>query len=170
VSWVELGRIGAPFGVKGWTHVESYTDPPEALLGYPEWVLQQGSSKRVTRKLAEGHPHGDRLVARLEGVEDRDQAAALTGALIEVPREQLPPTGKREYYQTDLVGLTVRNLQGQCLGTVAQFVDAPTGPVMVVKGAEGQEHWVLAKPQYLRKVELAEGLILVDWPSELDAD
>jgi 16S rRNA processing protein RimM len=168
VSWVELGRIGAPFGVKGWAHVESYTDPPEALLDYPEWMLQLGSSPRIARKLAEGHPQGQRLVARLEGVEDREQAAALTGAVIGVPREQLPPTRKREHYQADLVGLTVRNLQGVCLGTVAQFVDAPTGPVMVVKNAEGREHWVLAMPRYLRKVELAEGLILVDWPSELE--
>ena len=47
---------------------------------------------------------------------------------------------------------------------LAQFVDAPTGPVMVVKDAEGREHWVLATPEYLRKVEMDAGLILVDWP------
>ncbi len=38
----ELGRIGAPFGVKGWLHVDSYTDPPEALLEYREWALRLG--------------------------------------------------------------------------------------------------------------------------------
>jgi 16S rRNA processing protein RimM len=118
--------------------------------------------------LVEGHPQGDRLVARLEGVEDRDAASALTGAVIEVQRAEMPPPGKRQYYRADLVGLAVRNLQGVHLGNVVQFVDAPTGPVMVVKDAEGREHWVLATPEYLRKVEVEAGLILVDWPLELE--
>lgn len=162
--WVELGRIGAPFGVKGWMHVDSYTDPAEGLLGYPQWVLRVGSGERLTRALAEGHPQGDRLVARLEGVEDRDAASALTGAVIEVDRAEMPPPGKRQHYRADLVGLAVRNLEGVELGKVVQFVDTPNGTVMVVRDAEGREHWVLAAPKYLRKVELDAGLILVDWP------
>jgi len=108
------------------------------------------------------------LVARLDGVEDRDAASALTGAVIEVQRAEMPPPGKRQYYRADLVGLAVRNLEGVQLGQVAQFVDAPTGPVMVVKDAEGREHWVLATPEYLRKIEVDAGLILVDWPLELE--
>ncbi|HVO49086.1 MAG TPA: ribosome maturation factor RimM [Steroidobacteraceae bacterium] len=167
MDWVELGRIGAPFGVKGWTHVDSYTDPPEALLEYPNWVLRVATGQRTTRQVAQGEARGERLVARLEGIEDRDAAAALTGAVIEVKRAELPPPGKRQYYQADLIGLAVRNLEGVELGQVVQFVDAPTGPVMVVKGA-GREHWVLATREYLRKVELQEGRILVDWPAELE--
>jgi len=116
--------------------------------------------------LAEGHPHGDRLVARLDGVEDRDAASVLTGAVIEVQRADMPPPGKRQHYRADLVGLSVRNLEGVEMGKVAQFVDAPTGPVMVVKDAEAREHWVLATPEYLRKVQMDAGLILVDWPVE----
>jgi 16S rRNA processing protein RimM len=166
--WIELGRIGAPFGVKGWVHVDSYTDPPEGLFRYTPWVLRIGSGERVTRKLAEGQHHGERFVARLEGIEDRDAAATVRGAVIEVQRSELPPPGKRQHYQADLIGLAVRNLEGVEMGHVAQFVDAPTGPVMVVKDAAGREHWVLATPAYLRKVEINAGLILVDWPLESD--
>jgi 16S rRNA processing protein RimM len=145
-------------------HVDSYTGPPDGLLEYPQWVLRSGSGERVTRKLVEGHPQGDRLVARLEGIEDRDAAARLTGSVIEVQREELPPPGKRQHYRADLVGLAVRNLEGVEMGRVAQFVDAPTGPVMVVRDADGREHWVLATREYLRKVEMDAGLIVVDWP------
>jgi 16S rRNA processing protein RimM len=166
--WIELGRVGAPFGVRGWVHVDSYTDPPEGLLEYPQWILRVGSGERTTRRLAEGHPQGNRLVARLEGVEDRDAAATLRGAVIEIERAALPPPGQRQHYQADLIGLAVLNLEGTELGNVAQFVDAPTGPVMVVKDAAGREHWVLARPEYLRKVEIEAGRILVDWPVELD--
>ena len=154
--------MGAPWGVKGWVHVDSYTDPPDGILEYRQWTLRLGSGERVTRGLIEGHPHSDRVVARLEGIEDRDRAAALTGAVIEVARAELPPTGEREYYQADLLGLPVRNLDGAELGKVGYFVDTPTGPMMVVQGAA--DYWIPAVPKHLSKVDLAAGLILVDWP------
>ena len=176
--WVELGRIGAPFGLTGSLHVSSYTEPAEALLEYSEWALRQEGGERRTYRLVDGQPHGERLVVRLEGVASRDAAALLTGAWVEIQRAELPPTGDREYYRADLIGLEVENLEGIALGRVAYFIDAPAGAVMVVEdrgGAEVEareasrrEHWVLADPAHLRRVDLAAGRILVDWPAELE--
>jgi 16S rRNA processing protein RimM len=168
VAWIELGRLGAPFGIKGWLHVDSYTDPPDALLKYRDWPLRLASGERVTRRVAAGRSHGRGLVAQLEGVASREDAAALTGATVEVERAALPPAGADQYYRTDLVGLAVRNLEGTVLGTVSHFVDAPSGTVMVTREPGGREHWVLAVPKHLRKVDLAEGMIVVDWPAELE--
>jgi 16S rRNA processing protein RimM len=178
VRWVELGRIGAPFGLAGWVHVSSYTEPPEALLEYHEWALRPEGGERKWHRLAAGELQGaERLVARLDGIESRDGAALLTGAWVEIERAELPPTGDREYYRADLIGLEVANLEGIALGRVAYFIDAPAGAVMVVEdrmGADGgtreasrREHWVLANPTHLRRVDLAAGRILVDWPAEL---
>jgi len=167
VDWIELGRIGAPFGIKGWLHVESHTDPPERLLGYPEWALRLASGERVARRVAEGRRHAEGLVAHLEGVDDRGEAATLTGAVIEVERTALPPLAEREYYRADLVGLRVRNLEGAVLGSVSYFVDAPAGVLMVTRDQSGREHWVPAAPPHLQRVDLAAGEILVDWPAEL---
>jgi len=178
VRWVELGRIGAPFGLAGALHVSSYTEPPEALLEYGEWALRREGGERRKLRLLEGFLQGERLVARLEGVESRDAAALLTGAWVEVERSELPPTGDREYYRADLLGFEVENLEGIALGKVAYFIDAPAGAVMVVAGGEDaaaatpgtsrKEHWVLADPAHLRRVDLAAGRILVDWPAELE--
>ncbi|HEV2270949.1 MAG TPA: ribosome maturation factor RimM [Steroidobacteraceae bacterium] len=178
MHWVELGRIGAPFGLTGWVHVSSYTEPPEALLEYREWALRPQGGERRTHRLAAGQLHGERLVVRFEGIESRDAAALLTGAWVEIERRELPPTGDREYYRADLIGLEVENLEGIALGRVAYFIDAPAGAVMVVKDAEGadaatreasrKEHWVLADPAHLRRVDLVAGRILVDWPAELE--
>jgi 16S rRNA processing protein RimM len=168
VAWVELGRLGAPFGVKGWVHVESWTDPPERLLELREWALRLPSGERVNRRVAEGRRHGEGLTARLDGVESRDQAAALTGAVVEVDRAALPPAGEREYYRADLIGCEVRNLEGTSLGVVSHFVETPRGAVMVTKEPGGREHWVLAVPKHLRRVDTAARTVLVDWPAELD--
>src|SRR6267378_2580557 len=124
---MELGRLGAPFGLKGWVHVQSHTDPPRRLLEYREWVLRLTSGERLTRRVTEGRAHADGLVALLEGVADRDEAAALEGAE---------------------------------LGTVSHFVDMPHGAVMVTQAPDGREHWVLAVPRHLRKVDLAARTIL----------
>jgi 16S rRNA processing protein RimM len=173
---VELGRIGAPFGLAGWVHVSSFTAPPEALLEYGEWLLRPQAGERKRHRLLDGHLQGERLVVRLEGVESREGAALLTGAWVEVERAALPPTGDREYYCADLIGLEVENLEGVALGRVAHFIDAPAGAVMVVCSQEAagpgdaarREHWVLADPAHLRRVDLAAGHILVDWPAELE--
>ncbi|MGH2928092.1 MAG: ribosome maturation factor RimM [Solirubrobacteraceae bacterium] len=173
---MELGRIGAPYGLAGWVHVSSFTEPPEALLEYGEWALRPQGGERSRYRLLEGRLQGERLVARLEGIGSREGAARLTGAWVEVERAALPPTGDREYYRADLIGLTVENLEGRALGRVAYFLDAPAGAVMVVEDKAGagtseaprREHWILADPTHLRRVDLAVGRILVDWPAELE--
>jgi 16S rRNA processing protein RimM len=168
VAWIELGRLGAPYGLRGWIHVESHTDPPRRLLEYREWVLRLASGERLTRRVTAARPHAQGLVALLEGIADRRAAAALTGASIEVERAALPEAGEREYYRADLVGFSVRNLEGADLGVVSHFVDAPAGAVMVTKGARGREHWVPAVPKHLHRVDLKAGEIVVDWPAELE--
>jgi 16S rRNA processing protein RimM len=168
VAWVELGRLGAPYGVRGWIHVESHTDPVQRLLEYRQWVLRLASGERLTRRVAEGRTHARALVARLEGVTGRAGAAALTGAVVEVERAALPPAGEREYYRADLVGFSVSNLEGAQLGVVSHFVDTPGGAVMVTQSVGGGEHWVPAVPKHLRRVDLTARTIVVDWPAELD--
>jgi 16S rRNA processing protein RimM len=148
--------------------VDSHTDPPDGLLNYPEWVLRSAKGERTTRKVAECRVNGDRLAVRLDGTDDRDAAAALRGATIEIDREALPPPGERQYYQADLIGLPVRNTEGVELGTVRHFVESPAGALMVVQAADGKERWVPAVPRHLRKIDLAAGAILVDWPAELE--
>jgi 16S rRNA processing protein RimM len=166
-EWLELGRIGGPYGIKGWVHVQSFTDPPERLLKYRDWTLDRAGAHPQPLRVVEARAQGAGLVARLEGVEDRDQAARLQGAMIRVARSALPRLRKREFYQADLVGLGVTNLEGVALGTVDHFVETPGGSVMVVRGESGVEHWVPATRAHLRKVDVTAGQIQVDWPATL---
>jgi 16S rRNA processing protein RimM len=168
VVWIELGRLGAPYGVQGWIHVESYTDPPGRLLDYRQWALRLTGGRRELRRVSAGRVHAAGLVAQLEGIADRAGAAAMTGAAVEVDRAVLPPLGEREYYRADLVGFRVRNLEGADLGTVSHFVEAPAGAVLVAKEPGGREHWVPAAPKHVRDVDIEEREILVDWPAELE--
>jgi 16S rRNA processing protein RimM len=164
MEWVELGRIGSPYGVLGWMHIQSFTAPLEAVLDYPVWELRQGPGPQTSYRLAAGRLQGRGLVARLEGVTDRDAAARLRGAMIEVPRSALPSPGQREYYRGDLIGFEVRNMEGVELGKLDHFVEGPDTAMMVVAGTA--EYWIPAIPQYLRKVDLENRRLSVDWPAD----
>jgi 16S rRNA processing protein RimM len=167
-DWLELGRVGAPYGIKGWVHVQSFTDPPERLLEYPTWNLQVSKASPTAMNVVEGRVQGAGLVARFEGIEERDSATRLQGAIIRVERSALPKLRKREFYQADLVGLNVANSEGVQLGSVVHFVETPGGTSMVVRNASGREHWVPATREHLAKVDLAAGQVVVDWPAELE--
>jgi len=71
-DWLELGRIGSPYGIKGWVHVQSFTDPPERLLKYRAWTLQaeslalQGKTREAEATLKEAYDHGWRATWRAD--------------------------------------------------------------------------------------------------------
>lgn len=160
-----LGQVGSPHGIRGWVMVRSFADPPESLLEHDEWQLAGPDGTARTIRLLEGAPYKNGLRVRLEGVEDRNAAAALTGWQVRIPRERMAPLARGEYYRDDLVGFAVRNAEGVELGQVAYFADLPAGAVMVVKGEN--EHWLPVSKQHLLRIDAAARRIEVDWPAEL---
>jgi 16S rRNA processing protein RimM len=114
--------------------------------------------------LLEARPQGDGWIAQLEGVAERDAASRLTGQMILVERDLLPPTQGREHYREDLIGFEARNLEQALLGVVDHFVDTPGNAVMVIKGVK--EHWVPVTPQHLRSVDKHARNLVVDWPED----
>src|SRR5258708_5359347 len=108
---IQLGFVGAPFGVRGWIKLRSHTDPPERLLEHRSLVLGQGGVWQNYRIEASGRS-GGALTVKLAGVEDRDQAQALRGAQGCGPRSELPARDDRDFYRADLVGCAAVNLGG----------------------------------------------------------
>jgi 16S rRNA processing protein RimM len=157
---IELGIVGAPFGVRGWVKLRSHTDPPERLLDHRELQLGLGGAWRAFRIESSGRS-GGQLTVKLNGIDDRDQAQALRGAPVCVPRSELPQRDERDFYRADLIGCEVVNLAGVRLGVVQHFVETPAHALMVVRGA--QEYWVPAVPQHLRRVDLRARQVVVDW-------
>lgn len=162
---IELGVVGAPFGVRGWVKLRSYTDPPERLLDHRRFQLKLGGAFRTYVVEADGRS-GGQLTVKLEGIEDRDAAQALRGAMIGVPRSELPPRGDRDFYRADLIGCEVVNLEGVRLGAVAHFIEIPAHALMVVRGE--REYWVPAVPQHLKRVDLEARQVVVDWDDPAD--
>jgi 16S rRNA processing protein RimM len=158
---VVLGRISGVYGVRGWVRVFSHTDPRENILSYRPWFLRRDGSWE-SLEVAEGRRHGKGVVARLEGIDDREAARALLGLEIAVDRDRLGMAGPGEYFWTDLEGLEVVTTEGRTLGVVDHLFETGANDVMVVKG--DRERLVpFSEPEPVREVDLEDRRILVDW-------
>lgn len=156
-----LGEITGAHGVNGWVKVHSFTEPRTNLLDYRRWLLERDGAWQAT-DVERARESGKKLVAKFAGIDDRDSAAALTGTAIGVRRSAMPPPAPNEYYWADLEGLSVRNLEGDVLGTVERLVATGANDVLVLSG-EGERLIPFVEGETVRRVDLEAGEILVDW-------
>jgi len=158
---VRLGEIVGVYGVKGWVKVVSYTEPRANILDYSTWLLRQsGRHRPVTVEAVRAT--GRNLIAKLDGIDDRDAALPLIGAGIDVPRSALPDCAPGEYYWTDLEGLSVVSLRGEELGTVERLLATGANDVLVLAG--GRDRLIpFVTGTVVREVDIEAGRIVVDW-------
>ena len=158
-----MGRIAAPFGVKGWVRIQPNTAAPANLLAYKTWWVGTDGDWRETA-VAEAKVQGRAVVARLEGCDGRDGAATLRGRTVAVPRAALPATRNGEYYWADLVGLQVTNTAGQALGQVTSIMQTGANDVLVVAGE--RERLIPFIAEVIREVDIAGGVMRVEWGAD----
>jgi len=159
-----MGRVTAPWGVKGAVKVEPFGAESGNLCKYSAWwVGKPGKLNEVV--VAECRAHGAYLVARFEGCDDPDKAGAYRGAEVALRREDLPKPAEHEFYQADLIGLEVVNREGVRLGRVAGFFDGGAHEVMRVDHEGGQRLLPVAG-EVIRRVDLDAGTVEVDWGAD----
>ena len=139
----------------------SHTQPREAILDYDGWYLQQDGDWRPAR-VREGKRHGKAVIAHLEGVDDRDDAAGLIGCNIAVSRDDLPQADSGSYYWADLEGMQVVHRDGTDLGKVAYLLETGANDVLVTAG-ERERLIPFVADKVILDVDLDKGVITVDW-------
>lgn len=160
-----MGRVLAPYGVKGWIKARPFTASPAALLKYERWWLaaRDGRDAWSEFKVLSARRHGSSLLAELAGVGVREAAVPWRGALIGVPRAVLPQRPEGELYWVDLIGLTVVNRAGEVLGRVSGVLDTGVHPVLRVAGTDSAERLIPLVPAYVDAIEQGAARIVVDW-------
>ena len=160
-----MGRIVAPYGVKGWVRVMPMTAERETLLSHGRWWVRpyRGAGPWREHALQSGKVHGASLLVQLSGLADRETAAMLNGAEVGVPRSALPAPAENEYYWADLVGLAVVNRQAVVLGKVEAVDDFGAHPVLRVRADDGSARLIPFVAAYVDGVDAANARIDVDW-------
>lgn len=78
--------------------------------------------------------HGQRLLGKFKGVDDRSAAESLhrTELLVDVPADERP-ADPEEFYDHQLIGLVVVDEQGNTLGSVTGVLHLPAQDVLVLR-------------------------------------
>ncbi len=158
-----VGAITGTHGVQGEVRLKSFCVEPVAIADYsPLWCdsTAQKIDVTITRPIKGG------FAARLTGVHSREQAERLRGSLLYADRNMLSDLTDDEFYQSDLIGLDVKDVDGAILGTVKAVVDYGAGDLLEVRLANSTDTALLPFTTALvPTVDLASGRIIVDPPA-----
>jgi 16S rRNA processing protein RimM len=162
---IPMGYVRGVFGVKGWLKIHVDTEYSDSMFDYKEWYLGKESQWKLFL-FEEGKIHANAVLAKLKGIDDRDQALLLRGMTLAIPRSHLPKPGIDEFYWNDLLGLRVKNLSGVDFGKVTQLMETGAHDILVVQASDGYKRLIPFVAAYIANVSLESGLISVDWHPE----
>jgi 16S rRNA processing protein RimM len=167
-SIVVVGKLGRPYGVRGWQVLHSFTEPADNLFAYTPWYIQSspnGSWMPVTR--CDSKPHKEAYVVQINGIDDRDEAQLLTGALIGVARQSIPEPDQDEYFWHDLIGCQVTNQQGDVLGQVAELMETGAHAILSIKAEDTKRDLLVPFTQeYVLSVDAKQKQLVVNWQAD----
>ncbi len=167
---IPIGKVAGLFGVAGWVKVRSYTRPRQNIVHYPAWRLTPGAEPShppaASPPLESARTHGDGVIAKFAGVDDRAAAAALLEREITLERTRFAPLPASEYYWFELIGLEVVNAEGRTLGVVRRLLETGANDVLVVEGDHGSHLIPYVDGDYVQAVDLEEMRMKVNWKRE----
>lgn len=164
-----IGALSGAFGVRGDVRLKSFTAEPSDVAAYGE-VTSEDGSRSFTITLT-GQTTNGALIARLSGVDTREQADALRGVRLFVPRDRLPALEEGEFYHSDLIGLEVFDTGGRRLGQVRSVFNHGAADLLEVQGPDLPSTVLLPFTlTTVPTVDLAAGRLVADPPDGLFPD
>jgi 16S rRNA processing protein RimM len=157
-----MGRVSAPYGVRGWIKVQPYSEERDALLHHVRWWIHAHEGWRL-HSVRDARLHSGAIVAQLEAIDDRETAAALRGADVGIEQSALPELKAGEHYREALVGLDVVNRAGESLGRVSAVLDSPAHALLEVVAGDGRKRLIPAVAAIVDAIDVDAGLVRVDW-------
>lgn len=169
---VVVGRIGRPHGVRGEVVVRLMTDEPERRFAIGA-VLVAGPPVDRPLTVERLRWSGRQLVVGFTGSGNRESAVALRGAILEidVPAGERPSGGEDEFFDRDLIGLTVVDDRASVIiGVVREVLHLPGQDLLVVRdGDAAPETLIPFVAEMVTAVDLERREIRVSLPDGLVA-
>ena len=161
-----VGRIGKPHGLRGEVTLDVRTDEPERRFA-PGTTLRAeapaGADRRPsTLTVARARWHQTTLLVTFEELADRNAAEAARGTVLHatIGRDETPEDPE-EFYDHQLVGLAVVDLDGTPLGEVKAVVHGSAQDLLTVRTPDGRDTLVPFVSALVPEVDLDAGRVVV---------
>ena len=160
-----VGQVAGGFGVRGEVRVTAYTAEPKTLLSYGVLLRADGSPGLT---LTTGRAEKSAIVGRAKEIATKEEADALRGLKLYIPRDRLPEPDEDEFYLADLVGLEARDPEGGVLGTVKSVQNFGADDMLEIAPAAGGQTWYLPfTREAVPELHIADGWLLAVRPVEV---
>ncbi|OXS28948.1 MAG: 16S rRNA processing protein RimM [Desulfovibrio sp. MES5] len=164
-SWIHMGTLARPHGIKGEICIDWYADSP-LLLTTPLWIQAGNAEPRPIRPLAV-RSHKGRPLLLLEGVADRTAAENFRGYKLLTKRETLPEPDDDEVYLEDLLGGDVLLPDGQRIGRLDHFEYPADLEMWVIMTDDDREVLFPARPEFIVGFDVEAPAVVIDPPEGL---
>lgn len=166
-----IARIGKPHGLHGEVTVQLHTDEPVRRFAdgtVIETDASAGSGVPRSLTVRSTRVHNGTWLLAFDEVPDRTGAEGLRGTrLVVAERDPARPStaGDDAYYEDDLLGLEVRDLEGAVVGTVAGLEIGAAQDRLVLTLTDG----VTAYVPFVKRIvpTVASDHVVVDPPAGL---
>jgi 16S rRNA processing protein RimM len=174
-----VAKVLSAFGIKGEIKIISYCQPPQKVEKYPLFDKSGNALKlKISNKnkTVTGYTQsGDAiLIAKINGIDDRNQAEALGGSEIFAERSSFASLKKNEFYYTDLIGLNVVDADSKLVGKIINVANFGAGTVLEVEFTDPRARASTDKIESLPfkdaifpEVNLEENFIRIEFPEIL---
>ncbi len=152
--FLAVGFLRRPHGVRGEMLMDVLTDFPERLK---KGTLLYVGDEHHPMRIRSTRPHAQGMIVAFDGYHDPEQASQLRNQLAQVRADDRPPLPEGEYYQHQLLGLSVVSDEGQQLGRLASILETGANDVYVVRSHLGKEILLPAIPDVIQEIDLANG-------------
>lgn len=162
-----LGEFGRAHGLRGEVRLKSFTAEPAAIASYGPLLAEDGRRFVLTGVRPAGAAP-DLLIARVEGVADRDAAERLNRTRLYAARAQLPAPAEDEFLAADLIGLAVADSGGAVVGKIVAVPNYGAGDLLEIAPAGGGATVLLPFTKaFVPVIDLAGGRVTIDAPEGL---
>jgi len=159
-EWATIGKIVAPFGLRGEMKVFSLSDIPNRFAQLKALYIRPQYAPMVIEGV---RPHkGDMHLLKLKGIDDATSADALRNSELCIPLAQLAKLPADSYYQHDILGLRVLTLQNQEIGTIVDIMETGSNDVYVIKDADSHQVLIPAIKEVVKQVDLIRHVMYIE--------
>jgi 16S rRNA processing protein RimM len=99
------------------------------------------------------------LLVKFVGTNDRNDAEALRGCILSVPRDEFPPLDEGEFYACDIEGAQAVLPSGDVVGRVTGLVSYPTCETLAVERTSGGTLEIPLIEQFVGSVDTDAGVV-----------
>ncbi|MCL5103987.1 MAG: ribosome maturation factor RimM [Armatimonadetes bacterium] len=154
---IVIGRVVAPFGLRGEVKVIVLTDFPERFGAGNEITIRIDDDKRRKVRIDASRPNKGGLTIKLKGIETRNDAEELRDSEVVIDQSELAELPSDRFYVFDIIGLKVVTDDGRELGEVADVLQGGANDVYVTSTGL----YIPAIKDVVTKIDIKAGLMVI---------